>query len=241
MSLFITLILGGFFVIGMLVVQFSRKREEIEHYSIAVALGAMLGIAVLDIIPEVIEATLPTHFYLPIIGGVIGFVALVVLDKFIPEHEEEDESYTEENMVHIGMISSIAIIIHNIIEGMAVYSLANQSVQDGLLLMLGVGLHNIPMGMFIYSMLKSKKGMKKNIFMFFSVVSTFIGGLIMFSLSAYMTEAFDVLLYGIALGMIVYIVMLELLPYVKRNKQKLISCICSIAGFAIVLVSVFLE
>lgn len=242
MSILITLLLGLFFLIGMIVVLVDKNSKRIEHYSIAVALGAMVGIGVLDLLPEIIETTPASKFYLPIIGTIAGFFLLVILDRFIPEHEDEDDDeYSEENMVHIGMISCIAIVIHNIIEGMAVYSLAMQELRQGILLMIGVGLHNIPMGMFIYSTLKSKKGIKKYIFFAMTVMSTFIGGLFMMGLAPYFTVSFDIILYGIALGMILYIVIMELLPYVKRNSYIKTSIIGGIIGLAIVFISVFLE
>ena len=242
MALLITLILGLFFLLGVLVVQFSAKSEHIEHYSIAVAFGAMIGIGVLDIIPEILEITPVKSFFLPIIGVILGFVVLVCLDKFIPEHEEdEDELYSAENMVHIGIISSIAIVLHNIIEGMAVYSLAAQSINQGLMLMIGVGLHNIPMGMFIYSTLRSRTGWKRNVLIIAAVISTFIGGVVMMLLAPYISVSFDGVLYGIALGMIIYIVFMELLPYVRKNKSRITSIVCSIIGLAIVLVSVLME
>lgn len=241
MALLITLILGLFFVAGALVVQFSKNSETIEHYSVAIALGAMVGIGVLDILPEIVEITSVKQFYLPIIGILIGFLILVGLDRFIPEHEEEESDYSEENMVHIGMISSFAIVLHNIIEGMAVYSLAFRSFKEGLMLMLGIGLHNIPMGMFLYSTLHTKKGWKRNLFFGATVISTFVGGIIMRALRGYLTVQFTSVLYGIALGMIIYIVALELFPYVKHNKDKLVSVTCAGIGLVIVLISGMFE
>ena len=242
MSLFITLILGLFFLIGILVVKFYKNSEAIEHYSIAVALGAMLGIGLLDIFPEIMETVSPDKWYLPVIGAFIGFFVLILLDHFIPEHEDEHEDdYSADNMVHIGMIASVAIMIHNIIEGMAVYSLAAQDVNAGIMLMIGIGLHNIPMGMFIYSTLRSKTGWKKNMFLAMSILSTFVGGLIMLCLEPYITASFDGLLYGIALGMIAYIVVMELWPYIRKHPGKVTSIVCSILGLIVVLISVFME
>jgi len=243
-ALLLTLVLGLFFLIGIAVVKFSRNPEQVELYSIGIALGAMVGIALLDIMPEMIEETQASKAYLPVIGIIIGFFLLVILDKFIPEHEDEDEKdYSNENMVHIGMISSIAIVLHNIIEGMAVYTIGAGSVKAGIILMIGIGLHNIPMGMFIYSTLHTKLGWKKNLIIGMSVVSTFIGGIIMMILNGYAASelGMDALLLGMAMGMIVYIVVLELIPYIRKNKSKMASKWCALIGFAVVLISTFLE
>ena len=242
MALIITLILGLFFIIGVLAVKLSKNSELIEHWSVAVAFGAMLGIGLLDIFPEIMEIVDPSKWYLPVIGAFVGFGLLVLLDHFIPEHEDEHEdTYSGENLVHIGMIASVAIVIHNIIEGMAVYSMAAQTVREGLMLMIGIGLHNIPMGMFIYSTLRHKTGWKKNVFLTMSVLSTFVGGLVMMCLEPFITAEFDGVLYGVALGMIAYIVILELWPYIRKNKNRCTSVVCGIIGLAVVLISVFLE
>ena len=63
----------------------------------------------------------------------------------------------------------------------------------------------------------------------------------MMGLAPILSTSFDGVLYGIALGMIIYIVILELLPYVKRNKNRSTSVICAVLGYIIVLISVFLE
>lgn len=242
MALVITLALGLFFVVGMLSARFFRNSETLEHISVAVAFGAMLGIGVLDIFPELLEIVEPSVWFLPVIGSFIGFGMLVLLDHFIPEHEDEHEDlYSEENLVHIGMISCVAIVIHNIIEGMAVYSLAVQNISSGMMLMIGVGLHNLPMGMFIYSTLRSKTDWKRYLFMFMASISTFIGGLLMMLVEPMITVSFDGVLYGMALGMIVYIVVMELWPYIRKNPAKLKSSICAFIGLIIVLISTFME
>ena len=243
-ALVLTLILGLFFLMGIAVVRFSRNPDKIELYSIGIALGAMIGIALLDIMPEMIEETEVSKVYLPIIGIIIGFFILVALDRFIPEHEDEEEkNYTNENMIHIGMISSIAIVLHNVIEGMAVYTIGAGEVKAGIILMIGIGLHNIPMGMFIYSTLHTKIGWKKNIIIGMSVVSTFIGGILMMLLNGFAAAGpeLDALLLGLAMGMIIYIVVLELIPYVRKNKSKMASKWCALIGFGVVLISTLME
>ena len=242
MMILITLALGLFFLVGAGVVKFYKNSEFIEHASIAVAFGAMIGIGVFDIAPEVLEMTPYSLYYLPIIGVIAGFLMLSVLDKFIPEHEEEDNTeYNDENMEHIGIISTFAIVIHNMIEGMAVYSLALSSPRQGIALMAGIGLHNIPMGMFLYSTLKSRSALKRRGFMTVAVLSTFLGGLLMMFIRPYITSGFNCVLYGIALGMILFIVLMELLPYIRKNKNRAMSCVCAVIGLVLVLVSTVLE
>ena len=166
MGLLITFVLGLFILIGVFLVKISKNTKLIENLSISVALGCMISLAVSDLFPEIYE-TFSNKIYLIIIFVVIGVLILKLLDIFIPEHDHEhglSHECTEENLLHIGIVSTIAIVLHNIIEGMAVYSITTESVKVGLLMALGVGLHNIPMGMVIYSTLK-KEDKKKRILM----------------------------------------------------------------------------
>ena len=98
------------------------------------------------------------------------FLILKILDRFVPEHDSN-------NLSHIGIVSSIAIIIHNIIEGMAIYNTVISDLNTCILLSLGVGLHNIPLGMAISST-TYKDNKKSTILVVLIALSTFIGGLL---------------------------------------------------------------
>lgn len=242
MAYLITLELGLFFLIGVFVIKFFKNTDFVEHVSIALAFGAMVSLGIFDLFPDLSEVFSISNIYLPIIGTVAGFLLLVALDFFVPEHEEHTATdYSDDNMAHIGIISSIAIILHNIIEGMAVFTFAVADVRQGMVLALGIGLHNIPMGMLIYSTLKSEKRGKRNMFILLTALSTFIGGCLMQLAQSFMTDIFDGILVSIALGMLIYIVAMELLPFLIRNKNRVVSVIGAALGIAIVILSSIFE
>ena len=93
-------------------------------FTTSLAFIVMLGLLFLDLIPEVIETK---NIYL-IIPIVIGFLILIVLDRIIPHHHHEhsdsscDKVEHELHLNHIGIITIIALAIHNMIEGIALYS-----------------------------------------------------------------------------------------------------------------------
>ena len=55
MGLLITFLLGLFFIIGSLVVSFSKNTKTIENISISVALGTMTSLIIFDLFPEMLE------------------------------------------------------------------------------------------------------------------------------------------------------------------------------------------
>ena len=58
---------------------------------------------------------------------------------------------------------------------------------------------------------------------------------------SFMTDIFDGILVSIALGMLIYIVAMELLPFLIRNKNRVVSVIGAALGIAIVILSSIFE
>lgn len=238
MALFLTFVLGLFFVAGAAIIRFSSKSETFEHFSVAAAFGALAGLAAFDLIPEIIEESHGTGTILNIVFAVAGLLLLLLLDKFVPDHDSDDE---EEHMLHIGVMAVIALFIHNIVEGMTVFNVANASVMSGLTMTIGVGLHNIPMGMFIYTAVMHEKRSRKYPILAAAALSSFIGGLAMFLINGVIPEEVVIYLVCIALGMVIYLLVFELFPALKGKKNIKLTVIGVAVGVLFVLGSAFLE
>lgn len=240
-GLFFTLILGLFIIFGAFIVQLFKNKDKFILISLSMAFGVMMTLIVLELFPEAYEIfSIKYNLYvaitLIIVIGVLGYFLLKILDRFIPDHEKEDES----NLMHIGIVSSIAIIIHNIIEGMAIYSTINSSLTLGLMLSIGVGLHNIPLGMAIssafYDSIENKR--KSNIIILLISLSTFVGGLIMFLFSGMFVNEFIIgIILSVTIGMLVYINISEILPRLIESKDKKTVVISTVLGIIILIVS----
>lgn len=244
MGILITFLLGIFIVIGALVVCRARSNKFIEQMSVAIAFGTMTALVFTELIPETLASFSGKGRYTLIVFSLLGILVLKFIDKFIPEHDHAhgfSHECTTENVNHIGIMSAFAVIIHNIIEGMTVYSVIEDSMELGLLMALGIGLHNIPMGMMIYSTLENEKKNHRIILLSAVAMSTFVGGLIMNLMWFVINDSVIGILLSIALGMIVYIVVFELAPHLMHSKNKRISFIGILIGIAIIVVGVFLE
>ena len=154
-GLLLTLFLGIFILIGSLIVFFTKNNKEFIKFAIGMAFGVMSMLAIFDLAPEIIEVLSEKYSILKTIIITIatlasGVLLLKIFDIFIPDHEHE-KTNEEENLHHIGIVSSIALILHNIIEGMALYSVYMSNVKTAILLSIGIGLHNIPLGIVIAS------------------------------------------------------------------------------------------
>lgn len=249
MSLLFTLGTGIFMILGMLIVFLTKNNRKVIDFSIAIAFGVMTMLISLELLPEAYE-TMKECIPFPqnilfIIGFVgLGILLLKILDLFIPDHDvNQENTITLENLFHIGIVSSIALILHNIIEGMAIYSAVTKDYSMGFLIMIGVGLHNIPMGMVVTSTLfQENSSKKKTILLVFCIaLSTFFGGLIMLLLSELITSFVLGILLSITLGMLLYIAIFELLEEIIHNHNLKTTIIGIVFGIMVFLLTLFLE
>ncbi len=244
MGLLITLILGIFFILGFVLVKLGKNTKKVEILSISIALGTMVCLIIFDLVPEMIEHLEGLSIFLAILLVILGIVCLKVLDLFVPDHDHEhghEHNCTDDNLLHIGIVSLVAIVLHNVIEGMAVYSLAIEDVRTGLLVALGVGLHNIPMGMVIGSTLEHESKSKQIVLISIAALSTFLGGVIMALVNSLISDFVIGVLICITVGMIIYIVVFELIPHILHSKDKKLSLIGILIGIGVILLSSLFE
>lgn len=243
-GLITTLLLGLFIVIGALIALLVNKKSKVIEFSIGLAFGVIVALIITDLLPEIFENLGFRYIYVFLIGTVLGFGILKVLDNFIPDHHEHKMSKEEinENLVHIGVMTSVALILHNVIEGMAVYSSCLSNAGLGIALTLGIGFHNIPLGMVIASSFyHSTKNLKRTIITVLIVsLSTFLGGAVMYLLK--LTEISSMLLgilLSLTLGMLIFIVIDELLPKMSDIRNKKVTFLGVIVGICLLLISMF--
>lgn len=253
-SLLLTLFVGLFILIGSIIGIYFKNNKKITDFSISIAFGVIISLIILEILPESYEILSDQLGNLRSILAIIvliliGITVLKILDLFVPCHEHEEhhnhqhknDKCHNEHLQHIGIISSIVIIIHNLIEGMSLYLVSQTSIVSGLLLCIGIGLHNIPMGLVISSTLINSNYSKRktlNINLIVSL-STFVGGLVMFILGE-VNELFEGILLGFTLGMLMYISMFELFHQIYHMENKKIAKIGIAFGVILLMLSVLI-
>ncbi len=246
-ALLLTLVVGLFILAGSILGIVFKQNKKIIDFSISIAFGVIITLIAIELIPEILEISLE---YLGIWKGILissvlaflGFIILQQLDLFIPHHEEKNHKHKhkchDERLKHIGIITSITLILHNIIEGMGLYVTTISNIKMGLILCIGIGLHNLPMGLVITSTLINEYSKKKIIIISLIVsLSTILGGLFIF-FSGINNELIMGLLLSVTLGMLIYIGFCELLEQVLRIEDKKTSLIGIISGIIILIISV---
>ena len=254
-SLLLTLFVGTFILIGSLCGITYKNNKKLTDLSISMAFGVIVFLIIFSLIPETFEVLneevdVTRTIIVMIILALIGIMILKILDLFIPHHEHESHHNHQhknskchnEHLHHIGIVSSAAIIIHNVIEGMSLYLVSSKSLLSGLLLCLGIGLHNIPMGLVIASTLIAANYTKEQTLKLSLVVSisTFVGGLVMFVLGG-VNNMVEGILLGITIGMLIYILIFELYEQICNMKNKTIASVGIIFGSILILLSILIE
>lgn len=222
MGLLITFLLGLFIILGAVIVFATKNNNKFVEFSISLAFSVIIMLITIDLLPEIFEIfsdfnSVFVTIVQMLLSIFIGIGLSKILDCFIPEHD------SKHNLEHIGVVASISLVLHNIIEGMAVYTTVTSSLKAGILTSFGVGLHNIPLGIIIASTFyKANQNKKKTSIIILGIsLSTFVGGLIMsFAENLFQEGMMLAILLGVTTGMLIYISLLELLPKILHAKNR---------------------
>ena len=211
----ITLVSGFAFFIGYMITLFAKNEKKLVTFAVGFSFAIIIGLAFGDILPECIEAL--DNKLIMIICMISGIGLLKLLDIFIPEHSHEGHSkkHLENHMEHIGLISAIALFLHNIIEGTAIYTTAISDFELGAFMALGVSFHNIPLGIQISSLVHNKK--EKIILLSLLAFSSIFGVILLNVFNIELSEMASGILMSVTFGMLIYISLFELLCEVKEH------------------------
>lgn len=215
-ALLLTFLSGLFYLVGIIIYKFVKHKNELTVAAISCAAVVIIGLIIFDLAPELIEQDNAWLF----VFVILGFVLLFLIDKLIPhhhhKHHDHDEATKEhkDRLEHVSTITILALSMHNLIEGMALYSISLESIRSGILMLIGVGLHNLPFGFQI-------AGTKNKLLVFLLVISAFLGGLVVFFFGN-IDEFLQGVVLAISMGMLFHILLFELFKEIRENiRQKM--------------------
>ena len=164
------------------------------------------------------------------------------LDHPIMTDFDSDE---KENLKNMGVMTAVAIGIHNFPEGLATFVAALADTKLGIALALAIAVHNIPEGICVAMPVYYATGSKWKGFWwsFVSGLSEPFGGLCGYLIlyGGNMTDTAYGALFGVVGGMMVYISLKELLPTAhKYDPHDHYVTNCMFAGMVVMALSLFL-
>lgn len=168
---------------------------------------------------------------------------LFAADKKMKEIASKKAKIEQERLKNVGVMTAIAICIHNFPEGLATFVAALSDPSLGIALCITISIHNIPEGFSVALPIYHATGSKLKAFLwaFFSGISELVGALLGYLV---LKDSFGPAAYGctfsIVAGMMVYISLKELLPtalyYDQKDVYVSISCFVGMLIMAISLV-----
>lgn len=240
----LTSIAGLATLIGSIFIFLKIDINKLTKYSLSFAAGVMLSVSFTDLIPESLKLLLENYpktntFILSIIFIIIGLIISYTIDKLIPENN----NVYDKKIYKVGIFSMIAIIIHNIPEGITTYLSSSVNITLGITLTIAIALHNIPEGISIsvpvYKATKSRK--KAILYTLISGLAEPLGALLAFLfLTPIITNTIMGCILAITAGIMTHISLCQLLPTALTYKEKGRTTCFFIIGFFFMFISHFI-
>lgn len=241
MPFILTIIAGFSTMLGLIPIYFKFKNiNKFISASLSFASGVMLTLSITDLLPEGLTL-LKTNFndvlavILLFIFLIVGIIISMLIDYLLPKVELYDK-----RLYKVGLVSMIAIIMHNIPEGILTFVVGTTNKTLALSITIAIALHNIPEGISIavpiYYSTKSK--LKAFLYTLISALSEPIGALIAFLfLRKFNTTILLGILFASIAGIMMQISLCELLPTSIKYNYKKITFISFIIGIILTLIN----
>ena len=225
----ITTLSGLSTLLGYFFIYIKKDKNKIIKYSLALSAGVMLSVSIIELIPEGIKLTNKSNI-VGIISIITGITLPVITNKIVKE----------EGLYKLGILSSIAIIMHNIPEGIITYITSVKNIKLGINIALAIAMHNIPEGITIavpiYFGTKNKAKTLKIILI--SALSEPVGAILAHILiKIIITDKVIGIMLLITAGIMTNISIIELLPKSLKYKEKKKTIAFFIIGIIIMYLS----
>lgn len=236
LPLFLTLCAGMSTLLGGFIT-FFVKRNNLKALSVGLGFsaGVMVYVSLNELMTEAPEMLLAYYSEIPAkalaFGGFfIGIAIAILIDYFIPDHIESDFLNTKSKRCQqrhqirrAGLITALAVTLHNFPEGMATFLVSSQDLRLGIPVAIAIAIHNIPEGIAIALPIFHATGKKRLaiLYSFLSGISEPVGGLIGVILLKTIMPAQTVgIMTAAVAGIMVYLSFDTLLPLAREYGEN---------------------
>jgi ZIP family zinc transporter len=255
LSLFAGLATG----IGSLIAFLYRKTNE-RFLSLALGLsaGVMIYISFMELlfdarlgITEIVGSDKTAILYTAL-AFFVGIAFVGVIDALIPEDENPHELHTmaelndptshHNRLKRTGLITALAIGIHNFPEGIATFVSALESPRTGIAIAVAVAIHNIPEGMAVSVPVFAATGSKRKAFWlsFLSGLAEPVGAVLAWLiLMPFLSPMAMHLVSAAVAGIMVFISLDELLPAARQYGQNHTALVGLVGGMVVMAASLY--
>lgn len=237
----------------------NKTNKRFLSLSLGFSAGVMIYVSMVEIFPDAKEAlTLALGekmgSWLTVIGFFFGIFLIAMIDKFVPEVEnphmvhsveemDGNDDYDRAHLMRMGLLTAIAVAVHNFPEGLATFTSALGDPHVGIPIAVAVALHNIPEGIAISVPVYYATGDRLKAFRlsFLSGLSEPLGALLGYILlHRYFNDTMFGMILAAVAGIMIYISLDELLPSAREYGEHHLSIYGLIAGMAVMAISLLM-
>ncbi len=226
-----SLIAGSATIIGLVLVLYAKDWVKKNSFSIvSLAAGVLLGTAFLHLLPEAYELIQEDLFFWALVGMAIFFC----IEAFIGFHACKEEDFNQHEHV-LGPVASMGILIHSLLDGIAIAIGYEIDPKLGLITALAVMVHELPEGIFTFSILvhgqmKLKKATQWTVAV---ALATPVGTALTLLFTPNLEESALGILLGIAAVSFIYIAASDLIPESPKSRS-LTTAVCMVLGLVLI-------
>lgn len=226
-SFLLTALAGLATIIGYFIIFIKINQDKIISFSLAFSASVMFTISFIDLLPSAFSYLKYYNFFFKYLLIFFFFILGIFISNYISLKVKNNNS----NLNKIGLISLIAIILHNIPEGIITFMVSGVNFRLGMELAIAISMHNIPEGISIA--IPIFYGTNNKIKTFFMVLiagfSELFGAIICYLfLKNIITNIFIGINFSFIAGIMINISIKELLPEAilyKNNKLVFLGII----------------
>lgn len=227
LPLLMTFLAGLATIIGGFITFFVNKNNmKVLSLGLGFSAGVMIFVSLTEIMhtaQDLLKIYFPNNYaWMVFFGFIVGVIISKLIDTFVPDHVEEDlaEGYEHEcehkhRIERAGVLTAIAIAVHNFPEGLGTFLVSSQDLTIGVSVALAIALHNIPEGIAVALPIYHATGKKRKAiwYSFWTGMTEPLGALIGLGLLHwFLPQMFIGFFLAAVVGIMIYIAFDTLLP-----------------------------
>jgi len=231
------LIALGAFVATMLGGLFALRFKDKLHLILGFSAGAVIGVALFDLLPEAIDLVSKNHsasFATALVG--LGFVIYMVLDRVILFHSHDDEHDCANERHHShskGVLGAGSLAVHSFLDGAAIGLAFQVSTAVGAIVAIAVLVHDFSDGINTVGLIIRTAGSRRRAFSWLVLDAIApVVGVISTMFFVVSSNTLGIIL-AIFCGFFLYIGASDLLPESHHEHPVLVTTIMTVLGVAV--------
>ena len=248
-AIILTALAGLSTSIGGLVAFFSKKtNKKFLAFTLGISGGVMIYVSFMELMSKALGvlgsaygAKLGTTY--AVIWFFLGMTISALIDRLIPETpplSDADPKKNKSSLMRTGIVTALALGIHNFPEGMATFVSALKSPTMAIPIVIAIAIHNIPEGIAVAVPVYFATGSKMKGFLYSFVsgmaepVGAIAGYLLLMPFISYTLNAY---VFAAVAGVMVFISVDELLPSAWADNHTHLAVYGFALGMAVMAVS----